>query len=285
MMAAAMTPEDVERGYNNRAAVPEHPEWLARWTALSDAAIETLRPARDVRYGTALNETLDLYVPRSAARGTLLFIHGGYWRALDKSDHGFVAPPFVDAGFAVAVINYDLCPAVSVATIVDQSRNALQWLVREGPSRGAPAPIVIAGHSAGGHLTAMMYATDWRARGLASTPFAGGVSLSGVHDLTPLVQFSHNVDLRLDEAEARRLSPINCRPLAEAPLGTAVGGDETSEFVRQTRLLWDAWPQRRPAGAQAPMEIPARHHYSVVLDYTDADSALTRATLALFGRG
>ncbi len=285
MMAAAMTPEDVERGYNNRAAVPEHPEWLARWTALSDAAIETLRPARDVRYGTALNETLDLYVPRSAARGTLLFIHGGYWRALDKSDHGFVAPPFVDAGFAVAVINYDLCPAVSVATIVDQSRNALQWLVREGPSRGAPAPIVIAGHSAGGHLTAMMYATDWRARGLASTPFAGGVSLSGVHDLTPLVQFSHNVDLRLDEAEARRLSPINCRPLAEAPLVTAVGGDETSEFVRQTRLLWDAWPQRRPAGAQAPMEIPARHHYSVVLDYTDADSALTRATLALFGRG
>ena len=285
MMAAAMTPEDVERGYNNRAAVPEHPEWLARWTALSDAAIETLRPARDVRYGTALNETLDLYVPRSAARGTLLFIHGGYWRALDKSDHGFVAPPFVDAGFAVAVINYDLCPAVSVATIVDQSRNALQWLVREGPSRGAPAPIVIAGHSAGGHLTAMMYATDWRARGLASTPFAGGVSLSGVHDLTPLVQFSHNVDLRLDEAEASRLSPINCRPLAEAPLVTAVGGDETSEFVRQTRLLWDAWPQRRPAGAQAPMEIPARHHYSVVLDYTDADSALTRATLALFGRG
>lgn len=280
-----MTPEDVERGYNNRAAVPEHPEWLARWTALSDAAIETLRPARDVRYGTALNETLDLYVPRSAARGTLLFIHGGYWRALDKSDHGFVAPPFVDAGFAVAVINYDLCPAVSVATIVDQSRNALQWLVREGPSRGAPAPIVIAGHSAGGHLTAMMYATDWRARGLASTPFAGGVSLSGVHDLTPLVQFSHNVDLRLDEAEARRLSPINCRPLAEAPLVTAVGADETSEFVRQTRLLWDAWPQRRPAGAQAPMEIPARHHYSVVLDYTDADSALTRATLALFGRG
>jgi arylformamidase len=280
-----MTPEEVERGYNNRAAVPEHPQWLARWTARSQEAIATLRPARDVRYGTAPNETLDLYTPRASARGTLLFIHGGYWRALDKSDHGFVAPPFVAAGCAVAVVNYDLCPAVSVATIVDQCRRALQWLVREGPSRGAPAPIVVAGHSAGGHLTAMMYATDWRAHGLAATPFAGGVSLSGVHDLTPLVWFSHNVDLRLDEAEARRLSPINHRPLVEAPLVAAVGADETSEFVRQTRLLWDAWPQRRPGGAQAPMEIPARHHYSVVLDYTDADSALTRATLALFGRG
>ena len=280
-----MTPEEVERGYNNRAAVPEHPEWLARWTARSHAAVETLRPARDVRYGSAPNETLDLYVPRSAARGTLLFIHGGYWRALDKSDHGFVAPAFVDAGFAVAVVNYDLCPAVSVATIVEQCRNALQWLVREGPSRGALAPIVVSGHSAGGHLTAMMYATDWRERGLADTPFAGGVSLSGVHDLTPLVQFSHNVDLRLDEAEARRLSPINHRPRIGAPLLAAVGADETSEFVRQTRLLWDAWPGVRPAGAQAPMEIPNRHHYSVVFDYAQADSALTRATLALFGRG
>jgi arylformamidase len=157
--------------------------------------------------------------------------------------------------------------------------------VREGPLRGAPAPIVVSGHSAGGHLTAMMYATDWRERGLADTPFAGGVSLSGVHDLTPLVQFSHNVDLRLDEAEARRLSPINHQPRIEAPLLAAVGADETSEFVRQTRLLWDAWPQVRPAGAQAPMEIPNRHHYSVVLDYAQADSALTRATLALFGRG
>ena len=280
-----MTPEEVERGYNNRAAVPEHPEWLARWTARSHAAIETLRPARDVRYGTAPNETLDLYVPPSVPRGTLLFIHGGYWRALDKSDHGFVAPPFVDAGFAVAVINYDLCPVVSVATIVDQCRDALQWIVHEGPARGAPAPVVIAGHSAGGHLTAMMYVTDWRARGLADVPFAGGVSLSGVHDLSPLVQFSHNVDLRLDESEARRLSPISHRPLVEAPLLAAVGADETTEFVRQTRMLWDAWPPVRPAGAIGPMEIPGRHHYSVVFDYTDGDSALTRATLALFGHG
>jgi arylformamidase len=279
-----MTPEEVERGYNNRAAVPEHPQWLARWTERSHAAIAALRPLLDVRYGAGAKETLDLYVPRSAARGTLLFIHGGYWRALDKSDHGFVAPAFVDAGYAVAVANYDLCPTVSIATIVDQCRNALQWLVHEGPPRGAPAPIVIAGHSAGGHLTAMMYATDWRARGLAATPFAGGVSLSGVHDLTPLVQFSHNVDLRLDEAQARRLSPINLGPLVEAPLVAAVGADETTEFLRQNRLLWEAWPQRRPPGAQAPMEIRGRHHYSVVFDYTAADSALTQATLALFGR-
>jgi arylformamidase len=281
--SATVTPEEVERGYNNRAAVPEHPRWLAQWTARSQAAIESLHPALDLRYGTGAGETLDLYVPATPARGTLMFIHGGYWRALDKSDHGFVAPVFVDAGFAVAVINYDLCPAVSIATIVDQCRAAVTWLVREGPARGAPAPLAIAGHSAGGHLTAMMYATDWGARGLAPAPFAGGVSLSGVHDLEPLVQFSHNTDFKLDEDEARRLSPIHRQPLVGAPLVAAVGADETSEFRRQARLLCDAWPRNRRAGMHAPMEIAARHHYSVVLDYADPASALTRATLALLG--
>jgi len=213
-----------------------------------------------------------------------MFIHGGWWRSLDKVDHGFVAPVFVAAGFAVAVVNYDLCPGVPIATIIEQCRHAILWVMRDGPSRGAPTPLVIGGHSAGGHLTAMMYATNWRGRGLSQTPFAGGFSLSGVHDLAPLVQFSHNVDFRLDDAEARRLSPVDRQPLTDAPLLLAVGADETSEFVRQTDLLWDAWPQNHPAGVTAPLRIANRHHYSVVLDYTDPASALTQATLALFPR-
>src|SRR5690349_271509 len=101
-MATTMTAEQVERGYNNRAAVPEHPYWLAEFTARSQRAIEALRPTLDVRYGTAPKETFDLYLPKSPARGTFVFIHGGWWRALDKSDHGFVAPAFVAAGYAVA---------------------------------------------------------------------------------------------------------------------------------------------------------------------------------------
>jgi arylformamidase len=128
----------------------------------------------------------------------------------------------------------------------------------------------------------MLYAVDWKALGLPRTPFAGGVSLSGLHDLVPLVQFSYNVDLRLDEPEARRLSPIEHRPLTDAPLLVAVGADETSEFLRQSDLIWDAWPRNRPAGARAPMRIAGRHHYTVVLDYTDPASALSQATLALF---
>ena len=282
---APTTPDEAERGYNNRAAVPEHPYWLDQFVVRSQAAIAALRPALDVRYGPGAKETLDLFVPATPARGTLLFIHGGYWRSFDKADHAFVAPAFVTAGFAVAVVNYDLCPQVTIATIVDQCRRATAWLAREGPQRGAPAPIVVAGHSAGGHLVAMLFATGWREWKLDAAPFAGGVSLSGVHDLVPLLMTSYNVDLRLDAAEARRMSPVHQAPRTEAPLVVAVGADETSEFVRQSALLWHAWPRNHPASLRAPLAIAGRHHFNVVLDFTDPASALTQATVALFPRG
>jgi arylformamidase len=283
-MAASpeMTEEAIERGYNNRAAVPDHQRWLDEWVARSERARQTLRPSIDVRYGTAPKETLDLFLPPEPARGTLVFIHGGWWRSLDKSDYAFVAPVFVAAGFAVAMVNYDLCPGATIATAVEQCRHAVSWLVREGPERGAPMPVVIGGHSAGGHLTAMMYATDWRAHGLSDTPFVGGVSLSGVHDLAPLVRFSHNVDFKLDDAEARRMSPVAEQPRSDAPLLIAVGADETSEFVRQSDVLWNAWPRNHPPGRSAPLRIVGRQHYSVVLDYAEPESALAKATLALF---
>jgi len=241
-----------------------------------------LAPKLDLRYGPGPKETLDLFVPAARARGTFVFLHGGYWRALDKSDFSFVAEPFVARGCAVAVVNYDLCPDVSIGEIVEQCRRALAWLVRDGAAQGAqPERIVVGGHSAGGHLAAMMLATDWTARGFPRDPIAGAVSVSGVHDLAPLVQFSFNADFKLDAAEAERLSPVRVAPRSRAPLALAVGADETSEFIRQTRIMWDAWPANRPSGARAPLIIPGRHHFSVVADYADADSDLTRATLAL----
>ena len=280
--AVHYTPEFVERGYNNRAAVPDHPRWLAHYAESSAKARAALAPTLDLRYGPGPKETLDLFVPAGRARGTFLFLHGGYWRALDKSDFSFVALPFVAEGCAVAVANYDLCPDVSIATIIEQSRRAVAWLVTEGAAHGVdPGRVVVGGHSAGGHLAAMMLVTDWVAKGFARNPIAGAVSVSGVHDLAPMVQFVFNADLRLDDAEAARVSPVRLVPRSPAPLVLAVGADETSEFVRQTRILWDAWPANRPAGARAPLVIPARHHFSVVVDYADSTSELTRATLGL----
>lgn len=278
-----MTPDEVERGYNNRAAVPDHPQWFERWAVASAQARERYRPTLDLRYGPGPKETLDLFVPAGPARGTLLFIHGGYWRALDKAEHAFVAEAFVEQGLAVAISNYDLCPAVSIATIVDEQRRAIAWLAREGARHGANVSrLVVAGHSAGGHLAAALLATPVGVFGLERHPVHAAVSLSGMHDLTPMVLFAFNADFGLDVAQARRLSPIFAAPATAAPILAAVGGDETSEFLRQTQLLWDAWPRNRPPGDAGPLVVPGKNHFSVVFDYVDAASVLTQRTLALF---
>jgi arylformamidase len=277
------TPEFVERGYNNRAAVPEHPRFLARYTELSRAAADRLRPQFDLRYGPGPKETLDLFVPGTPANGTFVFIHGGYWRSLDKADFSFVASPLVEQGIAVAVVNYDLCPAVTIANIVDECRRAMLWLVREGSRHGAAVDrVVIGGHSAGGHLVAMLFCTDWRPFGLSRAPFDGGVTLSGVHDLEPLVLSTMNADLCLDAEEARRVSPVNYLPTTDVPLFVAVGADETSEFVRQSDLMFDAWAANRPAAMAAALRIPGRHHFSVVLDHAEPHSEVTRAVVDMF---
>ena len=278
-----LTAEFVEREYNNRAAVPDHPRWFERYAELSEATRAVLAPKLDLRYGPGAKETLDLFVPRSAARGTFVFIHGGYWRALDKTEFSFVASSFVAQGIAVAVINYDLCPDVSIATIVEQCQRAVVWIAREGAAHGVNSErVVVGGHSAGGHLAAMLLTVDWAAAGLERDAIIGAVSVSGVHDLAPLVLFSFNTDLKLDAAEAARLSPVNIPPRTHVPLVIAAGADETSEFVRQAWILWERWPENRPPEMTAPLLVPERNHFSIVADYGDPESVLTRATLALF---
>jgi arylformamidase len=271
----------VEREYNLRAAFPDHPQWFARWAADSAAARERLEANLNLRYGSAPGQTVDLF-PSAGGRGTLLFIHGGYWRALDKRDHSFVAPPLVARGIGVAVINYDLCPQVSIAHIVDQCREAVVWLRREGPRHGVSAQrLVVAGHSAGGHLTAMLVATDWLAHGIPGA-IAGAAAVSGIFDLEPLLQVSFNSDLKLDAAQARAMSPIHLRPRAAVPLVLAAGADETSAFIRQSWQLWERWTECHAPGREGPLLIAARHHFSVLSDLGDPASALTRALLALF---
>ncbi|HZI83697.1 MAG TPA: alpha/beta hydrolase [Casimicrobiaceae bacterium] len=279
---SALPAEFVEREYNLRAAFPDHPQWFARWAVDSAAARTRLETLLDVRYGHGPKQTMDLF-PVANARGTSLFIHGGYWRALDKSDHAFVAPPMVARDIAVAVLNYDLCPQVDIARIVDECREAVAWLAREGPRYGLPGrPLVVSGHSAGAHLAAMLVATDWRARGLPAETIAGAVALSGVFDLEPLVQVSFNVDLRLDAGHAYLVSPIHLSPRAPTPVLIAAGANETSEFIRQSWLLWERWPECHPQDRRGPLFVPSRHHFSVVSELGDPASELVRQTLALF---
>jgi len=272
----------VEREYNLRAAFPDHPEWFARWAAESAVARSTLQGQCNIRYGSGPKQTMDLF-PAPQPRGAFLFIHGGYWRALDKDDHSFIAPPLVEQGIGVAIINYDLCPDVSIDRIVEECRQALAWLKREGAARGLPADrLVVGGHSAGGHLVAMLLVTDCAADGLPPSPITAGVPVSGVFDLEPLVQVSFNVDLKLDTARAHALSPIHLQLRTPVPLLLAAGADETSEFIRQSWLLWERWPECHPPGRKGPLFVRERHHFSVLSDFGDRKSELVTATLRLF---
>ena len=277
-----LTPDTAERGYNNRAAVPEHARYFSRWAGESARVRSALHCVLDVRYGSRPKETMDLFTA-GGRRGLLFFIHGGYWRSLDKSDHSFVAEPFVEHGYDVAVINYDLCPSVDIATIVDECRGALQWIVKHAKAYGINADrIVISGHSAGAHLVAMLHATDWRALGIDPSIIVGGCGISGVYDLEPLLMTSINGDLRLDDDSAKASSPIQSKPAIKAPLFLAAGASETSEFVRQTQLMWNAWPDVRPSGMKKPMLIDGVHHFSALDCLADGSHPLFMETMRLF---
>ena len=185
-------------------------------------------------------ERLDYFPTQREAAPLLVFIHGGYWRSLDKSDFSWLAPPFIQHGVALALLNYGLAPATAIEDIVRQQLRALAWLYRNGDRLGFdPERIVVAGHSAGAHLTAMMMAALWPVydRELPPLLVKGGLGISGIYDLAPLVHAPFvNVDLRLDERRADALSPVHLPPATSAPLITAVGGLESSEFRRQTTL-------------------------------------------------
>lgn len=254
--------------YNLRARVPEHVDFLARWAADSAAVRRAMPCQLDVRYGQGRLQTLDVFPAAQGPAPLLVFIHGGYWRGLDKSDFSYLAPAFVEAGITFVAVNYDLAPQVSLDGIVGEIDEAVTWITANARSLGGdPGALFLAGHSAGAHLTAMA---------MARHAIQGAIALSGVYDLEPvrLTPFV-NDDLGLDAEAARRNSPIHLRPQGAAPLLVAVGEDETAEFLRQSRDFAEAW------GAVRAFALPGLHHFSAVDALGDADGGLFGVMLDL----
>ncbi len=274
--------------YHTRAAIPEHPQILRTWTEASEAARARLRGRLDLRYGKGPNETLDLFPAaqpdRDAGAPLLVYIHGGFWRALDKRDHSFVAEPFVAAGVSVILPNYALAPAVGIEHIVLQLVRAIAWIWREADTLGVDRQrIAVAGHSAGGHLAAMMLACRWREieRRMPAQPLRGALALSGLYELEPLRHAPFLApDLRLTEASALQLSPA-WMPAPAGPLLALVGGDESEEFHRQNTLIRTRW------GADAvPVceSVPGRNHMNVLHELADPASRAHGLALGLLQR-
>jgi arylformamidase len=277
------TPAWFDAQYNNRARIPEHPRILREWPERSAAARESTPCLLDLAYGDDPSERLDVFLPGAHGAPVLVYLHGGYWRALDKRDHSFVAPPFVDAGAMVVLPNYALCPAVTIEHIALQVVQSLAWVWRHARDHGGdPARIVVAGHSAGGHLAALMLACDWHAVApdLPGDLLKGALAVSGVFDLEPLRHAPFLApDLRLDADSARRLSPAML-PAPRGPLIAMVGGDESEEFLRQNRLIRAAWG---PEVVTVCEDVPGRHHMDVLDALAEPTARLHRLALRLLG--
>lgn len=265
----------LEAQYDNRRRVADSGEILRRWAEASALVRQRARCQLDLRYGPGEQQVLDVFAPDPAFAGglapVLIVIHGGYWRSLDKSDYAFLAASFTDEGALVVVPNYDLCPNVSIERIAMQMTEAVAWVWRNAADHGGdPNRIALLGHSAGGHLAAMLSCCDWKrvGRDLPRRLVQGAMSVSGVHDLAPLCGLPFlSDDLRLDAVGARRLSPVHFpAPHTPQTLMALVGSLESDEFRRQNRLIRSAWGARAVPVCE---ELPGCNHYSVLHDLAD----------------
>lgn len=285
--ASDRTPQWLDRMYNNRQLVPDHGVYFSRWAKDSEAARQQWPCQLDLAYGGQPGERLDIFPACGPGAGrkapVLVFIHGGYWRALDKSDHSFIAPAFTRAGACVVVPNHALCPAVSIPDIALQMTRALAWTWRHAAEFGGdPQRITVAGHSAGGHLAALLLAANRAAQasGLPHNLVRNALSISGLHDLEPIRQTPFLEDLQLTPEQVRQASPALLPRPAQGALYSVAGGDESEEFLRQNQLIRQAWG---PVSVPVCESLPGLHHFSILDALAAPSHRLHRLALELLG--
>ena len=277
-------PAWLEAQYNNRTRVPDHAAVLSSWAEASALARRDSTAHLDVVYGQADSDRLDIFPAAQPDAPVLVFVHGGYWRALDKSDFSFVAPAVNAQGATVVVPNYALCPAVTVEQIVLQVAQAVVWTWRNVSRFGGdPSRLALVGHSAGGHLSTMLLSCRWKELSdqMPLQPLAGALSISGLYDLEPIrhTPFLQS-DLRLTPAAVARLSPAFFPRPKACRLYATVGLDESDEFLRQNLLIREVWG---PTAVPVCETIPASNHFTVLNSLVDPAGRLHDLALRLLG--
>jgi arylformamidase len=272
----------LEAQYDARAAVPEHVEIQADWRRRSERIRATRDGKLDLAYGDGERHKLDLFTVDASNGPLQMFLHGGYWQRGDRRANHFVAEGLCAHGVNVAMVGYDLCPSVTLDDIVAQTRAALAWLWRNADALGFDAGrIQVCGHSAGGHLAAMLMATHWPDQG-ADLPvhvIHSGLAISGLYELAPLRHTSLNEALAMDDQTARRNSPALLPGTGDAPFTAAVGGLESAEFHRQAATLAQRWRDR--SGAVDVLDLPGTNHFTILEQLARPGLLLERALALL----
>lgn len=272
--------DELEYQFNPRVTVPEYPELAKKRSAQSLAVRQRAKSWLNVSYGKSPREILDIYAAEKAGGPVLVYIHGGYWRSGSKEDNANFVPAFTGRGATVALVEYDLCPKVTVTDIVRQTRAAIAWVYRNIPQYGGdPANLYVSGHSAGGHLTAMALANDWEKEGLPKDLIRGAVAMSGVHDLDMVMHISANEQIRLTPEIAKQNSPLLQPPRISCPLLVAVGASEPKGWKQMSR---DYFESCRKRGLKCDyLEVPGANHYTMSEHLGNPESPLAQAIFKL----
>jgi arylformamidase len=266
---------DYEVEYNNRARVPENPALIAGWARHAAAYREHHAP-RSIVYGPGKRNTIDLFAGEANAP-IVMFIHGGYWQALDGSSFSHCAQGLNTHGIGVAVPSYHLCPQATIDMIIQEMRAATRELARLG------RPLVISGHSAGGHLAACMLATDWQDYDplLPNDVVIAAYAISGLFDLVPLIGTSINEALGLDRTAAKAASPLFWQPPVDGKLDAIVGENESAEYHRQSQTIVKQWGE---AGVATRFgTVPDANHFTAIAPLADPGSPMVARLKELAG--
>jgi arylformamidase len=276
-------PAWLDAQYNNRARVPEHPQHFARWAESSALAREKLRSQLDIRYGNEPGETLDVFPAEKANAPVLVFIHGGYWRSLDKADVSFIAPAFVEAGAICVVINFANIPKVRLPDMAHQVRGSVAWVHKNAKSFGGdPERIFISGHSSGGHLCGVALVTDWSRYGAPANVLKGGVSLSGMYDLHPVLLSSRSSYVKVSKEEEAALSSQRHLDKIACPVVVAHGDGESPEFKRQARDFAAALKAKVKFASEL-IEVKSANHFEMPDALGKPGGVLAKAALKQMG--
>jgi arylformamidase len=275
------TQSDLDYQYNNRLQVPGYATHFEQWEQWSRKTESQYTLIKDIAYGAHVRERLDIYPSFQPNSKTLIFIHGGYWKSMVKESFHFVANGFQPYNITTVFIEYPLMPEASMDQLVQSCNKAIHW-VQQNISlyNGNAAQLYVAGHSAGGHLAAMLMVDDTANQPAKSNAIKAVCTLSGLFNLQPVRCSYLNNSLQLDEATALRNSPVNLKPYLACPLLIAVGGEESNEFKEQSAQLYDSWKNQVPIQL---IEMDALNHFSIVEALADSATNLHKAVCTMMG--